>query len=417
MAALQQRNGRFRILFSHAGKQLTFTIGKVSREEAEARAGQVDLLLLRLSQRLAVLPPGMTIVDYLKYDGRPLTAEAPTAKAVKLSTLREKYLTANRDALEPTTLDCIRTHFRHLERILGAAFHISSLRLTDLQRYVDRRAKQAGKNGRRLSATTIHKEVMTLRAAWRWGSRSDLVSGPFPNDGLRYPRTREKPPFMTRQEIEQRIAADHPTEAEIADLWHSLYLTTEEVTELLAHVRQKTIQPFLYPALCFVAHTGARRSEMLRARVADIDFANRMVTIHEKKRVKGRDTSRRVPLTPFLETVLKDWLAAHPGGAFLFCQEDMPRRGVYRRTKGGSGTQLNRGKAYDHFGRAVADSKWAVVAGWHVLRHSFISACAMKGIDQRFIDEWVGHETEAMKRRYRHLAPSSQRQALSTVFG
>jgi integrase len=44
------------------------------------------------------------------------------------------------------------------------------------------------------------------------------------------------------------------------------------------------------------------------------------------------------------------------------------------------------------------------VRGWHVLRHSFVSLCANRGVDQRLIDEWVGHATEDMRRRYRHLS-------------
>jgi len=63
------------------------------------------------------------------------------------------------------------------------------------------------------------------------------------------------------------------------------------------------------------------------------------------------------------------------------------------------------------------ESKWCVIKGWHVLRHSFISACAAKAIDQRFIDEWVGHCSEAMRRRYRHLYPSVQAAAINRVFG
>jgi integrase len=57
------------------------------------------------------------------------------------------------------------------------------------------------------------------------------------------------------------------------------------------------------------------------------------------------------------------------------------------------------------------------VRGWHVLRHSFVSACAADGVDQRMIDEWVGHTTEGMRRQYRHLCPSIQRTVLASVFG
>jgi integrase len=58
-----------------------------------------------------------------------------------------------------------------------------------------------------------------------------------------------------------------------------------------------------------------------------------------------------------------------------------------------------------------------VLRGWHVLRHSFISNCAAKGVDQRLIDAWVGHTTEEMRKRYRHLIPDVEQQAIQTVFG
>ena len=49
----------------------------------------------------------------------------------------------------------------------------------------------------------------------------------------------------------------------------------------------------------------------------------------------------------------------------------------------------------DDISRIVAvGSPWSVLRGYHVLRHSFISACASKGIDQRLLDEWVGHQTD-----------------------
>jgi integrase len=74
-------------------------------------------------------------------------------------------------------------------------------------------------------------------------------------------------------------------------------------------------------------------------------------------------------------------------------------------------------EAGDHLKRTLAGSQWAVLRGFHTLRHSFISACASKGIDQRLIDEFVGHSTEEQRRRYRHLYPSVQAEALKSVFG
>ena len=71
MASLQERNGSYRVLFCHHGKLHTFTIGKVEKDEAENKARQVDYLLMRLKQRLIVLPEGTDIVTFVEHDGKP----------------------------------------------------------------------------------------------------------------------------------------------------------------------------------------------------------------------------------------------------------------------------------------------------------------------------------------------------------
>lgn len=78
---------------------------------------------------------------------------------------------------------------------------------------------------------------------------------------------------------------------------------------------------------------------------------------------------------------------------------------------------VTRDEAHDHFKRTLADSKWAVLRGYHVLRHSFISCLAAAGVDQRIIDEFVGHQTDEQRRRYRHLIPDVKQQAIAGVFG
>jgi integrase len=62
-------------------------------------------------------------------------------------------------------------------------------------------------------------------------------------------------------------------------------------------------------------------------------------------------------------------------------------------------------------------AKWAVLRGYHILRHSCVSVLAARGIDQRVINEIAGHTTEAMARRYRHLIPDQKRAAVQQVFG
>jgi integrase len=442
MAGLQQRGGRFRILFRYHGKQFSLNVGEVSLVEAEANANQVDYLLLRLKQGLVVLPAGIGIVDFLAHDGRP-PAQVPGGASVHsgsaattLGHLRDRYLKAQRGALEANTLATAKIHLNHIVATLGEKYPLRGLSASELQRHIDRRKTTTTKRGRPLSAATIRKEIAGLRAAWNWARNMGLATGDFPARGLVYPKADEPPPFMTRAEIE-RV----PT-AERDDLWDVLYLTKDEVAGLLSHVRDHAFHGWIFPMVCTAAHIGARRSELIRMRVSDVDFASGTVLVREKKRSKGRRTTRRVPLSTELAAVLKTWLGSHPGGSYLFCHgpevdhsTKRSRTTGHRNGPGRPTTKVGRmatvtertdrpgagpltvGEAHDHFKRTLAGSAWQVVRGWHVLRHSFISACAAEGVDQRMIDEWVGHTTEAMRRQYRHLCPSVQRTALTSVFG
>jgi integrase len=441
MAGVQYRNGRYRVVFRYLGKQHAFTIGEVSKDEAETKSAQVDYLLMRIKQRLASLPPGTDIVEYVQFDGkeRPVEISSPPAK-LSLAKLRDRYLVTHEASLEDNTLATIRMHFRHLVGRLGESFPIAELSLADLQRYVDYRAKAAGINGRKLSAVTIQKEIVSLRTAWNWGVKMKLLGGRFPYDGLRYPKSTEKPCFQTRAEIERQIKAGGLTEAEQADLYDSLYLQLHETTELLAYVKENSSHRFIYPMFCLAAHTGARRSEIVRMRIADVDLMGKILTIRERKRVQGRATTRRIPISAFLIGIIKQWLADHPGGSWLFCheltvalskkrspttghlgQKTRPKTGnerlaKVRRRETTAIAALTKDEAHHYFKSTLAGSTWSVLRGWHVLRHSFVSACASCGVDQRLIESWAGHMSPEMSRRYAHLYPSRQQEALSAVF-
>src|SRR5262249_54780490 len=157
----------------------------------------------------------------------------------------------------------------------------------------------------------LKKEMASFRALWNWATHAWLIHGPFHSKGLVYPKHDEKPPFMTWAEIERKIAAGGLSEAEQAALWDCLFLTLPEIEQLLEHVRQHSAPGWVYPLFAFAAHTGARRSEVIRVRVHDLDLAGGTVLIREKKKAKGKRTTRRVPLSPKLKEILRGWLPQH----------------------------------------------------------------------------------------------------------
>ncbi|HYV36156.1 MAG TPA: tyrosine-type recombinase/integrase, partial [Gemmataceae bacterium] len=274
-----------------------------------------------------------------------------------------------------------------------------------LQRYVDERSKETGRKGKPVSHTTIQKEIGTLASIWnKWALPQRLVAGPAPTRGLIYNKARGKPPFATWSQIARQIDRGGLTTNQERELWECLFLTLPEIEQLLAHVRDTCRHRFIFAMFAFAAHTGARRSELLRSHVDDFDFTGGMVTIREKKKDRSKDfTFRSVPLSPFLRDVMHDWFKRHPGGQLTICSQ--------------SNALLTAQLAAHHFRWALDGSKWEVLKGWHALRHSFASNCAAKGVDQRLIDEWMGHQTEEMRRRYRHLIPNQQQAAIRTVFG
>jgi integrase len=274
---------------------------------------------------------------------------------------------------------------------------VESIDIPALQEYINKRQREKGRHGR-LSPTTIRKEIATLRTVWNWGKRSKLVKEPFADvKGLKYAKGKEKPPYMPFKDVLKRTRG--ASEAEAAELWECVFLTRQDLEELLKYVRSTALHPFIYPMFVFCAHTGARRSEMARARLADLDDG--FITLRERKRSRETKTSRRVPLSGLLQQVIGEWTTGRSGGPLFH----------------DGGEAFTRKALAHHFNYTLRDSKWKDLQGWHVFRHSFISCLVAEGVDQRVIDELVGHTTEQQRRRYRHLLPNKVKECVVSVFG
>lgn len=152
---------------------------------------------------------------------------------------------------------------------------------------------------------------------------------------------------------------------------------------------------------------------MLRSQVDDIDMEAKRITIREKKRIRGKTSTRRVPMSNKLHGIFQEWLSIHPGGTYTFCFENVD----FGRKKRFDGQPVKADEAHKRFKSTLIRSEWADVRGWHCLRHSFCSNCAAAGVEQRIINSWVGHQTEEMVSRYRHLFPHREQEAIDSVFG
>lgn len=413
MAWLTKRGDVFHLGFRYGGKVFRTSLKTGGQRTANAAVARVDENIRLLETGRLTLPDdGHDLVTFLLSDGK--LASKPKLSAISLLfDVCAGYLEAmSNGSMELNSLDTTGIHINHLLRILGNRLPLQALSFADLQRYVDTRAQEPGKRGKKLSPTTIRKEDATLRAIWSWAERHGHVRVAYPGKGLRFRKSEEKARFQTWSEIEYQIKRGGLNVCEESELWDCLFLTLSEISELLSCASQQSRHGFIHPIIATAAFTGARRSELLRAQVRDFDLRAKTVTIREKKRNRQKHTTRLVPLSATLTEVLTEWFSKHPGGKYAFCFD----KGVSRSAFGDGSGAISIRQADDHFNRTLAGTKWERIRGWHVLRHSFASNCAAKGVDQRLINAWMGHQTEEMMKRYQHLFPDTQQLAIQSVF-
>jgi integrase len=360
--------------------------------------------------RLKYDPARDDLVTVLLSDGH-LNGPVRAVKPLSLKELFARYQAERPLDRERNTAYTEDINVAHLLRVLGALTSVIEIDSAALQRYVTARAQEKNRRGGVISQVTLKKELATLSSIWnQWALPQGLVGSSLSLRRLRYPKGTEPAPFQTWEQIERRIRRARPSEKEQEEMWDSLYLKPDEIESLLDHVKQAKYPwknsrfPWVYPMFAFAAYTGARRSEVLRSRIEDLDFEAGEVLIREKKKDRTkRLTVRHVPMTGKLRDILQAWLAKHPGGPFTFSKA--------------AGEPIAANMA-NHYLRWVLDgSKWNVVRGWHVFRHSLISNLASQGTSESLLMAVAGHLNRETTRRYAHLIPSAVREALGRVFG
>jgi integrase len=403
MAWLEQRGERFRIAFRFRGEKFRINLKATDPKEADGCLARLEENLRLVERGRLAVPAGADLGLFLLSDGK-LEKPVEIVRSIRLVELFRTYQTQfTAGAKEVITREMEDIHMKHLARIIGGDTPLAAVTAGTVQQFVDVRSREQH-NGYPVKAKTVRKAVATFRFVWNWAHRQGHVPTKFPEVELVFPKERQPEPFRTYDQIQAILARGGVDKRRERELWDGLFLNPVEIAEVLAHVRRKTSARYLYPLLVTAAHTGARRSELFRARVEDIDFDAKLVHLREKKRSRDRETFRTVDMSPLVESVMRKYFAeVHPGGVFAFCSR--------------ANAMLTDGQTWKAFLMGVKGSKWHVLRGYHAFRHSFASNLAAAGVDQRVIDELMGHTTVEMQKRYRHLFPEQRRAAIMTVFG
>lgn len=410
MANLERdKSGNYLVYFRFAGRQFRRALGTKDQGIAEHGVAKVEETLMRLKRGWLEVPEGVEPGTFV-VSGGTAEAERLAEAVVAPFTIEQLFNRYEADlpegAKQASTRLTERIHRAHVTRILGAESPVESVTLAVAQKYVAKRSIETDKRRKTpIKGGTILKELKTFRYVWGWGFGLGLVGTdcPWQLGKLQLGRSDAREPFRTMAEIERRIERGGLSDEEVSRLWECLYLTGVEVKDLLAHAKARGTGRFVFPMLAFCALTGARRSELCRSRIDDFDFKNRTIHIRERKRDQSRtETMRKIDLHEELGEIMMVWFAEHPGGQHTLAQDNGGRVSVHL--------------ASDHFNRTLASHKrWKSIPGFHTLRHSFASILAAKGVDQRLIDAFMGHQTEEMRVRYQHLFPAARQRAIDLL--
>ncbi|NQU88749.1 MAG: tyrosine-type recombinase/integrase [Mariniphaga sp.] len=162
-------------------------------------------------------------------------------------------------------------------------------------------------------------------------------------------------------------------------------ISEEEVMAILlalSNIKHKTIVATIYSA-------GLRRNELINLRKQDIDFDKKIIFIRGAKGKKDRISI----LSEATATVMKVYLKKYNPNYWMF---EGPERKQYSATS--IGKILN---------NAVKKAGIEKKVTPHMLRHSFATHLLEQGVDIRYIQTLLGHESSKTTDIYTHVSKKS----------
>jgi integrase len=173
------------------------------------------------------------------------------------------------------------------------------------------------------------------------------------------------------------------------------YLTDAECKRLV-NASTKDLRAMVTAALL----TGARYGELAALRAGDFDPDAGTLYVAESKGGKPRHIVITDEGRKFLETAT----AGKARDALLFLQK--------------SGTAWGPSHQTRPMREACTAAKIRPTAGFHILRHTYASRLAMRGVPMQVIAQQLGHaDTRMTEKHYAHIAPSYVAETVRAAFG
>ncbi|ALP38202.1 integrase [Paenibacillus sp. IHB B 3084] len=160
-------------------------------------------------------------------------------------------------------------------------------------------------------------------------------------------------------------------------------LSLNEVMRLLKAVKNPKHRAILY----LTYTSGLRVSEVVRLRPEDCDRERKVLKVRQGKGRKDRQTL----LSEAAFSVVEQYIGAEQPEDWLFPGQR-------------EGRHLTERSAQKVFEKALAEAGVRKQVSIHSLRHSFATHLLENGIDLRYIQELLGHQSVRTTKRYTHVS-------------
>ena len=368
---LQKRGKIWYAVWREAGRQRWQSTGHTSKSDARDW----------LANRMAPLMAADTARSLrAAADAAEAQAGRETGMRLRIGDVWQIFLDApQRSAASPATTQNYTYHWNEFVSWSGNADEpvsaITATRAADYARWL------RGKTG----ASNYNLKIVFLRYVWRTLAKTGLrLDNPWADIALA-----KSPPHPRRE------------------------LTAEEIMRLL-----DTAQGEWRTLIATGLYTGLRLADCATLRWDETDIGAGLIRRTPRKTARSTNKIVEIPIHSALMPFLK---AAHPPWPDRPPKYVMPVLAA-RILRSHNALHAGLARIFDRAGiQRKADElppdrvRTPVEAGFHSLRHTFVSICARAGVQASVVQEIVGHSSSAMTRHYTHIGTAAAQAAIASL--
>lgn len=231
-----------------------------------------------------------------------------------------------------------------------------------------------------LETSSIHRKISSLNSFYNYLLKDEIIKDNF-FEGVETPKMPKRLPKTLK-------------DSEIMMLFEACDLETK------LGYRNYCILGCLYGC-------GMRVSELCNLQIKDIDFVDRIITLHGKG-----SKDRRVVMYPELAESLKHYISTYRLD-ILYVSKDYENRYVFLNK---NGKELSRVGVRKILEGLVEDCGEMFHISPHMLRHNFATAMLNGGADLRTVQELLGHESLSTTQIYTHISYEKMKESYDKAF-